>query len=141
MAGGSMMRVRGVASTVLSGTASVLGVAAAGVERAAQAMRPADGHGRDGPTTTAEDIAEAYDARGRVRQPSTETIPRVPVRESSPPTHVAEIAERPAGEVTAAVTDLSTDELRLLLEHERANKNRKTVIAAIERAAEQHAGG
>jgi outer membrane biosynthesis protein TonB len=52
----------------------------------------------------------------------------------SPEDHIAELAARPAPQVIAAINDLSTDDLRLLTEHESANKRRKTVLAAIERA-------
>jgi hypothetical protein len=55
------------------------------------------------------------------------------------PSHMAAFAERPASEVIAEMDDLSTDELRLLLEHEQGHRRRKSVLAAIERAGAEHA--
>ena len=48
--------------------------------------------------------------------------------------HIEDLAAKPVSQVVAAVSDLSTDELRLLTEHELAHKNRRTVLTAIEKA-------
>lgn len=63
-----------------------------------------------------------------------------PVIEAMTEEEIAALAERNAADVIAAVPALSTQELQLLLEHETANKNRKTVLQAVEAAAESHTG-
>ena len=89
-------------------------------------------------TGTAAVIAEVADdveTRGRVVEP-----PPTPLLDETPhvrtsESHIEELASKPAAQVVAAVADLSTDELRLLTEYEMAHKNRRTVMAAIEKAA------
>ncbi|CAN5241493.1 hypothetical protein BH20ACT9_BH20ACT9_11000 [soil metagenome] len=71
--------------------------------------------------------------------PVTAPAPAEPVTEAMTEEEIAALAERNAADVIAAVPALSTQELRLLLEHETANKNRKTVLHAVEAAAESHA--
>ena len=56
------------------------------------------------------------------------------VHARKPETHAAELAGKPASDLIRLIDGLSTDELRLLYEHEQSNKRRKTVLAAIERA-------
>jgi hypothetical protein len=68
--------------------------------------------------------------------PVTASAPAEPVTEAMTEEGIAALAERNAADVIAAVPALSTQELRLLLEHETANKNRKTVLQAVEAAAE-----
>lgn len=74
--------------------------------------------------------------------PATEPVASAPLADTESPrraaTVVGELAQRPAQEVIAQVEQLSTDELRRLLEHEQAGKQRKTVIDAIERAVDAH---
>lgn len=72
--------------------------------------------------------------RGRVVEPpATPLLDETPhVRTSE--SHIEELAAKPAGQVAAAVANLSTDELRLLTEYEMEHKNRRTVLTAIERA-------
>ena len=70
--------------------------------------------------------------------PVTAPAPTEPVTEAMTEEEIAALAERNAADVISAVPGLSTQELRLLLEHETANKNRKTVLQAVEAAAESH---
>lgn len=72
--------------------------------------------------------------------PDPVVAPAEPVPEAITREEIAALAERNAPDVIAAVPDLSTQELRLLLEHEAANKNRKTVLEAVEAAAESRPG-
>ncbi|MBW3601475.1 MAG: hypothetical protein KY434_02105 [Actinobacteria bacterium] len=72
--------------------------------------------------------------------PDPVVAPAEPVPEAMTREEIAALAERNAPDVIAAVPDLSTQELRLLLEHEAANKNRKTVLEAVEAAAESRPG-
>lgn len=48
--------------------------------------------------------------------------------------HTEELAQRPAAEVIRAIRELSTDELEALYDYETSHRNRKSVLAAIERA-------
>jgi hypothetical protein len=159
MASPTLVRIRNLslttAGTVLAGTAWVLSTAARTLGTAAQAIRPepsggeADDWGTDGwtsaepagdgqPGGVAEEIREVYEARGRVVEPAAVPVPD-PEPAAVPETHVAELAGRPAAEVVRAIENLSTDELRRLLEHESAHKRRKSVLAAIEKAGAAHA--
>lgn len=70
--------------------------------------------------------------------PVTAPPPAEPVTEAMTEEEIAALAERNAADVISAVPALSTQELRLLLEHETAHKNRKTVLQAVEAAAESH---
>lgn len=72
--------------------------------------------------------------RGRIVEPAaTPLLDEQPhVRTSE--THIAELADQSAADVIAAVDRLSTDELRLLIEHETSHRNRRTVLQAIEKA-------
>lgn len=76
--------------------------------------------------------------RARVSDPPTEPVADSPGHVRTYETHVEELADKPAAEVIAAVPGLSTDELGRLYEHETAHKKRKTVLAAVERAADPH---
>lgn len=67
--------------------------------------------------------------------PPTIAAPAGPAHEQAPATHLEELAAGTADEVAARIPRLSTDELRALYEHESANRNRKTVLDAVERAA------
>ena len=88
-------------------------------------------------TAQAKPIGADRAAQAKPVAPDTEPDAPVSVRTSS--SHVEALAKRPASEVVEAVRELSTDELRMLLEHEQAHRRRKTVIAAIESAAASHA--
>ena len=131
----ALTRTRRVTSIALSGVAHVLLGTAKVARWAAEAVKPGQ--------VTADDIAAVYESRGRVETPPQQPVaeawePEAPTHARVSATHVAELAERPASEVIARVDALSTDELRLLLEHEESHKRRKSVIDAIERAAEAH---
>jgi hypothetical protein len=78
--------------------------------------------------------AEIAERRGRiVEPPATPLLDETPhVRTSE--SHISELAAKSAGDVINAVDRLSTDELRLLIEHETAHRNRRTVLQAIEKA-------
>ena len=148
-----MSLLRNALGTAVGGTAQVLSLASKVLEVTAKSLRP-DGTSSEAPlqrtpaarssapaselTGTAAVIAEVADdveTRGRVVEPpSTPLLDETPhVRTSE--SHIEELAAKPAAQVVAAVADLSTDELRLLTEYEMAHKNRRTVMAAIERAA------
>ena len=88
------------------------------------------------------EVADDVPERGRVVEPpATPLLDETPhVRTSE--SHIEELAAKPAGQVAAAVSSLSTDELRLLTEYEMEHKNRRTVLNAIEKAlAPPPAGG
>lgn len=51
----------------------------------------------------------------------------------SPESSIEALAMQSASAVVAAVDDLSTDELRLLVEYETTHRNRRTVLQAVER--------
>lgn len=76
--------------------------------------------------------------RAAVSEPPTEPVADAPSHVRTSETHIEELAEKSAAEVIAAVPSLSTDELGRLYEYEAANKKRKTVLAAVERAADPH---
>jgi hypothetical protein len=90
--------------------------------------------------------------RPAASEPAPDTLsPEQPLAPEPPPaierrpvmrpdaSRVEELAERPAAHIIDQIDDLSTEELRLLLEHEQEHKRRKTVLRAIERAGAQHA--
>lgn len=148
-----MSVVRTALGTALAGTAKVLSLSSKVLDATARTLRPDSGGAEDSPVqrppgrraveapgdadSTAEVIDQVADAaaeRGRVVEasatPRLDDTPHVRTSES----HIEELASKPATEVISAVSGLSTDELRLLIEHETAHKNRTTVLAAIERA-------
>jgi hypothetical protein len=122
-----------IAATARSGTAAVLTKVAKMAGDAASMLRPS-GKDDTSDTTTAREVVQVFDERGEVKQRTQVTVPDVPAHAQVPKSHVAELAGGTVAQVTAAVPDLSTDELRMLLEHETANKNRKGVLDAIEQA-------
>lgn len=148
--------IRSAAATALSAVAAGLSVGSRLTDRAARLLRPeppgSDGPADDGRTRGGRpalgarrqartDSAEGRAAaarRGAVREPPTEPVPDVDSHQRTHETHVEELAARTAAEVVAVVPELSTDELGRLYEHEAANKKRKTVLTAIERAADPH---
>lgn len=145
-----MSVLRKTVGTALAGGAQALSAASKLMEATAKTLRPspsspreADGR-RPGVATppkdassTAEVVAAVEEqvpqAGRKVERPKTPLLDETPhVRTSE--THIEELADKSAADVIDAVGDLSTDELRLLTEHELAHKNRKTVLAAIEKA-------
>lgn len=137
------MLARATASTALAAAAKVMAVGSRLANEVAERVRPdtppAGGDGRA--TAGQEDPAPARDreaARGAVRMPPTEPVPEVPSHVRTHETHVEELAARTAAEVLPVIPELSTEELGRLYEHEAANKKRKTVLTAIERAADAH---
>lgn len=73
--------------------------------------------------------------RGPTRTPPTVDLPDGPAHERASESHVAALADGTADEVAERVPRLSTDELRALQEYEKAHRNRRTVLEAIERSA------
>lgn len=69
---------------------------------------------------------------GAVLQAPTTPVPMVEQHVRTFETHTAELAAKSAGEVINVIATLSTDDLRLLYEHEQGNKKRKSVLKAIE---------
>ncbi len=153
-----MSALRNTLGTALGITARSLSVASKLMDVTAKTLRPGTGGtgGTDDTETPAqrapveaappppsppigteaavEDVAEAAPGPVRVVEP-----PPTPLLDETPhvrtsESHIEELAAKPAGQVAAAVANLSTDELRLLTEYEMAHKNRRTVLAAIERA-------
>ena len=127
-----LKRTRHATSAALSGTASVLVNAGRLVKVAADAVRPDDPAAVDTGTGPG---AVAPPPRVPAGAPDD---PLLPSRARTSPSNVVDLAERPASEVIAQVEALSTDELRLRLEHEQSHRHRTSVLAAIERAAAQH---
>jgi hypothetical protein len=151
-----MSVLRKTAGTVLAGGAQVLSAASKLMESTARTLHPSPTPPRESdsrrpgvvtPPSDAAGTADVLEAsqeqapqRGRiVTPPPTPVLDETPhVRTSE--THVEELADMAANEVIAAVAELSTDELRLLTEHELAHKNRKTVLTAIEKALTPSSG-
>lgn len=129
-------RAKSTAAGVLSLLASGLQVAAHTAETAADHLRANTGPAAP-PSPPAPEGGEA----GPRRTPTVESAPAATEPAARPPTIVADLADRPAREVIAEVDRMPTDELRRLLEHERTGKQRKSVIAAIERAVDAHQPG
>ena len=156
-----MPLIRFAVSTAVQATAKVLTVAGSAIgtvgrliqsqsgggsappvrdESAAPAAADFTRAGTDGSapdTTEVLDLVEASDVadrRGRVIElPPTPLLDQEPhVRRAE--THIAELAGQSAGAVIAEIDHLSTDELRQLVEYETSHRNRKTVLAAIEKA-------
>lgn len=147
-----MSIVRNTLGTALAGAAQGLNLVSKLLEATAKTLRPGTQGVEDSPAQkapvdeaiappqgsdtaeTVEEVAEDRPERGRVVEPpSTPVLDETPhVRTSE--SHVQELADKTAAEVIEAVNDLSTDELRLLIEFETDHKNRRTVLAAIEKA-------
>ena len=135
-----MSLLRNTIGTALAGTAKMLGVGSKLLETTAKSLRP--GTAPDTPARQQDTPAVADpmvirlddDRRGRVVKPDPTPLldeqPHLRTSES----HISELASKSAGEVIAAVGGLSTDELRLLTEYEQSHRNRRTVMAAIEKA-------
>lgn len=145
-----MSVLRKTAGTALAGGAQVLSVASKLMEATAKTLRPSPPSPREEDSrreavatppkdaSSTADVVEAVEEqvpdRGRIVQP-----PGTPLLDDTPhvrtsESHIEELAAQNASDVIAAVSDLSTDELRLLTEYEMAHKNRTTVLAAIEKA-------
>jgi hypothetical protein len=152
---------RTVAAAVLTGVAKVLRTGADALGGAAGVVRPQRSGGsgdrpsgtqpRDGGAGTAQDQPtgaqrQAEDQggersgsdlditqRGRVVEPPT--VPTMDVTHvSAPESHIAELASGTVAEIRRAVEELSTDDLRMLLEHETTHRKRKGVLDAVEEA-------
>lgn len=135
------MLARATASTALAAAAKALAVGSRLADQVAGRVRPdTSPAGDDGRAEAAqEQPAPSPDreaARGAVRTLPTEPVPEVPTHARTYETHVGELAAGTAAQVLAVIPELSTDELGRLYEHESANKKRKTVLTAIERAAD-----
>ena len=137
-----MSVLRNTLGTALSGTAKVLGVGSKLLDATARTLRPdsTDGGFETQPPPRERQVTPPVitlgddDPRGRIVEPDpTPLLDATPhVRTSA--SHIEELAAKPATEITAAVSGLSTDELRLLTEYEMSHKNRRTVLTAIEKA-------
>lgn len=145
-----MSVLRKTVGTALAGGAQILNIASKVMDATAKTLRPSPPSPREEdsrreavvtPPKDASSTADVIDAaeeqapqRGRIVEPATTPLlddtPHVRTSES----HIEELAAMSAADVTDAVSGLSTDELRLLTEYEMAHKNRKTVLAAIEKA-------
>ncbi len=152
-----MPTLRTVVSGTLGGAAQVLSLTAKLLDASARALRPPatppDTQAMTAPPgvtppaatmTEAASTAEVIEAvereipasqLGTVQEPT-----RTPILDDSPhlrtfESHIEELASKPAAQVIAGIDSLSTDELRLLTEYETTHRNRKSVLAAIERAA------
>lgn len=142
---------RSATAGMLSGLAKVMAVGSQLTEKAADRLRRPDDEPEPGPATSKpttaddvlEDVGEARETEAAQRAVVTEppTVPSLegPSHVRTHETHVEELAARSAADVVAAIPELSTDELGRLYEHESANKKRKTVLQAIERAADPSA--
>jgi hypothetical protein len=126
-------RTQSLAATALTGTATVLSTVAKLAGETAGLLRPSE-NGGAAEAVTADDIADTYEQRGAVKPRTQVSVPDVPAHAQVPASHAAEIADGTVAQVTAAIPELSTDELRMLLEHETAHKNRRGVLDAIEQA-------
>jgi hypothetical protein len=140
MASKMVTLARHAASTALNGAALVLAGTAKVVEVAAHQVRPRPGAPTAPARTTAGEAPPRFEPT--VVGPAPSEPPPAPER--SPvmrpdASRVEELAERPAAQIIDQIDDLSTEELRLLLDHEQAHKRRKTVLRAIESAAAEHA--
>lgn len=135
-----MSVLRNTIGTALSGTAKVLGVGSKLLDATARTLRPdADGvdarqQGRDLPVTPPSITLGDDDPRRRVVESDTTPLLDDTPHVRTSASHIEDLAAKPASEVTSAVGGLSTDELRLLTEYEMSHKNRRTVLAAIEKA-------
>jgi hypothetical protein len=131
----------GVAKVLRTGADAVGGVATilkpgvdpeqAPDDKPEQAVEAAKEQESGGGTTTAEDVADAIP--GEVKERTTADVPEVS-HASVPSSHAAEHAAGTVADVVARIPELSTDELRLLHEHESSAKQRKGVLDAIEQA-------
>lgn len=165
---GPVSTARSLASLGLVGTATAFAFGAAAAERAAELVRPGQGErsgsdqrdtaqrrgsesageqssgtASDEPVTPppAQGRAPGAGDRGATRTPPTVDVPDASNHEQAPESHVAALAEGTADEVAERVARLSTDELRALQEYEKAHRNRRTVLEAIERSAAEAARG
>lgn len=136
--------VRKAAAGALSVVASGMSLGSKVASRIADLVR--DGGQRPSAPAKTDEVLEVVgqdrqtDAarRARVSDSPTEPVADAPAHVRTYETHVEELADKPATEVIAAVPGLSTDELGRLYEHEAAHKKRKTVLAAVENAADPH---
>jgi hypothetical protein len=136
-------RVTSLAAVALSGTAQALSTVAKVAGAAASTLRPDGQTGRtdraDGApprprhSDTGARVAETFLQRGTVKERTQVAVGEVD-HVAAAPSHIAEVADGTVADVVAAIPDLSTDELRLLIQHETSHKNRKGVLDAVEEA-------
>ncbi|HVM13746.1 MAG TPA: hypothetical protein VM287_05380, partial [Egibacteraceae bacterium] len=139
--------VRKTAAGALSAAATAMKLGARISGQVAEMLRTPEGQRTGATPEKTDEVLEIVGqdrqtdaaARATVTEPPTEPSPAGPSHVRTSETHVEELASGTASEVIAAIPDLSTEELGRLHEHESANKNRKTVLAAIERAGHSHA--
>lgn len=139
--------VRKTAAGALSAAATVMKLGARVTGQVADMLRTPEGPGSAAAPEKTDEVLEIIGqdrqteaaARATVTEPPTEPSPAGPSHVRTSETHIEELASGTASEVIAAIPDLSTEELGRLHEHESANKSRKTVLAAIERAGHSHA--
>lgn len=138
--------MRRTAAGALSAAASVMKLGARVTAQVADMLRTSEGPPSGAAPQKTDDVLEVIGqdrqtdaARRPVTEPPTEPSLTGPAHVRTSETHVEELASGTAAEVIGAIPDLSTEELGRLYEHESANKKRKTVLAAIERAGDSHA--
>lgn len=133
--------VRRTSAGVLSGVARLMAVGSQLTDKVADRLRSHDDRPGAEPQLADEVLEDVgqdrqTDAaqRAAVRPPPTEPVPDVSPHVRTHETHIEEVAAGTAAEVIQTIPELSTDELRRLYEHESDNKQRKTVLQAVERA-------
>lgn len=136
-------RVTTIAAVALAGTAQALSAVAKVAGGAASTLQP-DGQDRERPARKGQErdapasragtaVAESFDQRGSVGRRTQVAVPEVR-HATAAPSHIAEVAGGTVADVVGRIPELSTDELRLLIEHETTHKNRKGVLNAVEQA-------
>jgi hypothetical protein len=138
-------KAKGVAATGLTTVAKVLRMGADTVGGVAALLQPGADRSEhpDRPEEAVEEAQQegdrskgsgpAIETRGEVKEPTTVDVPDV-THASKPRSHAAEHAQGTVADVVARIPELSTDELRLLIEHESVTKKRKGVLDAVEQA-------
>jgi hypothetical protein len=104
------------------------------VTRSSEPLTTTARAGKEAVADPEETLPPVADRDPEATAPPTVPAPEGPDRARTYETHVEELADKTASEIAAEVPELSTDELRRLYEHEEANKKRKTVLQAVERA-------
>lgn len=141
---------RTASAGVLTGVAKAMALGSKLTDKVAGRLRGRDGQpGQPPEPETTDQVLEEIgqdrqtDAaqRAAVREPPTEPVTDVDPHVRTHETHIDELAAGTAAEVIDTIPELSTDELRRLYEHESDNKQRKTVLRAVERALEPASEG
>jgi hypothetical protein len=138
-------KAKGAAASGLSAVAKVLRAGADTVGGVATLLKPGADPSEhpERPEEAVDEAQEAeraqqsedapVDVRGEVKEREHVPVPGVD-HASKPKSHAAENARGTVADVVKRIPELSTDELRLLLEHESSTKKRKGVLDAIEQA-------